>query len=105
MSELEQLKKENCKLRAKIDAMTRLGSDMADELQANYSNQQTRLMSMKWYKAVDSSNVQSLTEVKAGAVISAIENCNKNAEEEDGGERLIYVSDLVDYANKLRSES
>ena len=45
MSELEQLKKENCELRAKIDAMTRLGSDMADELQANYSNQQTRLRS------------------------------------------------------------
>ena len=45
---------------------------------------------------------KSLSDVKADAVIGAIEKCNANAEEEDNGERLIYVSDLVDYANQLK---
>jgi len=46
--------------------------------------------------------VQSLSDIKAEGVIGAIEKCNANAEEEDNGERLIYVSDLVDYANQLK---
>lgn len=40
----EDLEKQN-------EALEKLGSDMADELEANYNNQRTRVMVMKWNKA------------------------------------------------------
>lgn len=40
--------------------------------------------------------------IKAEAVIEAIEKCNANSQEEDSGERLIYVSDLVDHVNRIK---
>lgn len=52
MKELERLQKENDELRAKLEIITKLGDDMADELQANHNNQRTRIMFMKWYKAI-----------------------------------------------------
>ena len=36
----------------RIKELERLGFDMADELQANYNNQRTRIMFMKWNKAL-----------------------------------------------------
>lgn len=36
----------------KIKELEKLGSDMADELEANYSNQRTRIMFMKWNKTL-----------------------------------------------------
>jgi len=53
-------------------------------------------------RAISESAAQHLADIKADAVIEAIEKCNTNAQEEDSGERLIYVSDLVDHANLIK---
>lgn len=52
--------------------------------------------------AIDSTPAQSLADIRAEAVIEAIEKCNASAQEEDNGERLIYISDLVDHASRIK---
>lgn len=54
------------------------------------------------YSVINSTQHQSLSDIRAEAVIEAIEKCNANAQEEDNGERLIYISDLVDHANRIK---
>lgn len=102
---MSDLQKENDELRAKVEIMAKLGSDMADELQANYNNQQTRLMSMKWYKEIDSSNSQSLADIKAEAVREAGEFIRDRFKPSNEDEHLSHIEIdqmLVNYANRIK---
>lgn len=98
------LQAQNDDLVAKLELMTKLGSDMADELQANHNNQQTRLMSMKWYKTVDSSNAQSLADIRAEAVMSLTESGLGFAHyvNEFESEWVYSEDDIKDHANKIK---
>jgi len=45
----------NEELVKRVAELEKLGSDMADELEANYNNQRTRIMFMKWNKKLKES--------------------------------------------------
>ena len=81
------------------DELIRMGVIDMNELR----EQDDRLArELRRLKVLESTPAQSLAEIRAEAVIEAIEKCNANAQEEDNGERLIYVSDLIDHANRIK---
>ena len=94
------LQKENDELRAYNSEIKQALSQCLVVVTNNYDLSESSRGT--WLDLITKTATQSLSEVKAEAVIGAIEKCNANAEEEDNGERLIYVSDLVDYANQLK---